>query len=117
MEHYKHINVELLNEVVDGSKELIRDLAEMFFNQAPIFSLQLDELNSKKDFVALGKLAHKIKGSVSTLGMDKIASKMKELETIAKQGLDQEKYPELIQYFKTTSKDAMVELNDLLKRL
>jgi HPt (histidine-containing phosphotransfer) domain-containing protein len=117
MSTYKHINTDLLNEVADGSVELIQDLAEMFFKQAPVFSQQLDELYKNKDFTALGKLAHKIKGSVSTLGMDKLAKHMKDLENLSKQGIEQEKYPEMIENYKTISSEAIIELNDLLKRL
>jgi HPt (histidine-containing phosphotransfer) domain-containing protein len=107
----------LLNEVADGSVELIQDLAEIFFKQASIFSQQLDELYKNKDFTALGKLAHKIKGSVSTLGMDKLADNMKELENLAKLGIKQEEYPEMIENYKTISGEAVIELNELLKRL
>lgn len=114
MKDFKHINMQLLNEVSDGSTELISDLANMFILQSPGFESQLTELYSKNDFEALGKLAHKIKGSVSTLGLSKIAAKMKELELDAKQGINTHKYQELINYYKTNSKEAINELKDLL---
>lgn len=117
MQTYKHINIDLINEVAAGSKELIKDLAEMFFNQAPRFAKQLDELYSSKNYLELGKLAHKIKGSVSTLGITELASNMKELEYIAKQGIKEEIYPELINSYKEISTKAIEELKDLIKRL
>lgn len=117
MKKYKHINVELLLEISDGNKELITDLADMYLTQAPKFEQQLDELYQNNDFESLGKLAHKIKGSVSTLGMKDLAAMLKELETDAKQGVNQENFPELINYYKITSKEATNELNELLKEL
>lgn len=117
MGYYKHINTDLINEVAAGSSELINDLAQMFFKQAPVFASQLDELYNSKSFMELGKLAHKIKGSVSTLGMTELASNMKELENIAKQGINQELYPDLINSYKEISSKAIEELKDLLKRL
>jgi HPt (histidine-containing phosphotransfer) domain-containing protein len=116
MPEYKHINTSVLNEVASGSRELLGDLVKMFANQVPIFTQQLEVLKQNKDYSSLSKLAHKIKGSVSTLGITDLSIKMKELENEATIGLNTKKINELIESFKVTSDKAILELNDLLNK-
>lgn len=115
MQSYLYIDIAQINLISDGSKELISDLALMFKSQAPAFAKQFDELYSSKDFLALGKLAHKVKGSVSTIGITKLIESMEQLERIAKKGVNKEKYPALIDEFKTVSQKALNELNHYLE--
>jgi len=117
MEGYKLVNIDQLNEMAEGSNELIHDLINMFFKQVPVFSEELDELYKKGDFLALGKLAHKIKGSVSMMGITELADYMKELESLAKENTQVEKYPELIKKYNTISAEAVEELKDIINRL
>ncbi|MDD4385098.1 MAG: Hpt domain-containing protein [Bacteroidales bacterium] len=115
MQSYSHIDIAQINLISDGNKELISDLVLMFENQIPIFAKQLDELYASNDFLALGKLAHKIKGSVSIVGITLLANSMKKLEYIAKEGVSQEKYPMLIDEFKTISLKALNELKNYIE--
>jgi HPt (histidine-containing phosphotransfer) domain-containing protein len=117
MDSYKHVNIDQLNEMTEGSNELIHDLIYMFMKQVPIFSEQLDTLYHKGEYLELGKLAHKIKGSVSTMGIADLANNMKELETLAKGSQHAEKYPELINKYKTISAEAIEELKDIINRI
>jgi len=114
MRDYKVVNVNQLNEMAAGSRELVEDLVRIFSNQVSDFSVQLDSLNKNGDYVALGKLAHKIKGSVSMIGITELADYMKELETLAKESKQVEKYPDLISKYKTMSAEAIIELKDIL---
>ncbi len=114
---YKYVSWDVINEVSDGNEELIFDLVNMFFKQIPIYSEQLNTLYTSNDFNALGKLAHKIKGSVSLLGIAELAKAMKELEVLTIEGREQHKYPQYIELFNTISEKATVELNDILNRI
>ncbi|MDD2196046.1 MAG: Hpt domain-containing protein [Bacteroidales bacterium] len=115
MQSYSYIDIDQINLISDGNKELVSDLALMFTNQAPAFAKQFDELYSSKDFLALSKLAHKVKGSVSTIGITRLVESMKELELIAKEGINEEKYSVLIDEFKVVSQKALNELNHYLE--
>ena len=109
--------MEYLEEISEGNQDLACDLIEMFIKQIPIFAEQLDTLYSKGDYILLGKLAHKIKSSVAMMGISELATDMKTLEYIAKEGKDVEKYPIYISKFKTISSEAVNELNDILIKL
>lgn len=117
MKNFKHINMEYLDEISEGNQDLACDLIEMFIKQVPIFTEQLDTLYSNGDYVLLGKLAHKIKSSVSMMGISELASDMKNLEFIAKEGKEVEMYPIYIAKFKRITSEAVIELNDILIKL
>lgn len=117
MNDYKFVSLDQINELTDGSPELIHDLISMFLKQVPVFAEQLDTLYKNGEYIALGKLAHKIKGSVSILGISELASYMKELENLACENSQAEKYPELILKYKTISTEAVKELKDIINRL
>lgn len=117
MDNFKHINLDYLNEMSDGSQDLVRDLINMFIKQVPVFSEQLDVCYKNGDYVSLGKLAHKIKSSVAMMGIMELTSDMKTLEMIAKDGIDVEKYSVYISKFKEISSEAVNELNNILIKL
>lgn len=117
MTNYKYVSWDLINEVSDGNEELIIDLVNMFNQQVPVYSEKLSHLNATKDYVALGKLAHKIKGSVSLLGIATLVKGMKELEVLAIEGKETYRYCEYIDLFNTTCAKASIELNDILNRI
>jgi HPt (histidine-containing phosphotransfer) domain-containing protein len=117
MENFKHINLDYLNEMSDGSDDLVRDLINIFIKQVPVFTEQLDSYYQSGDYYSLGKLAHKIKSSVAMMGINELKTDMKTLEHFAKEGKNAEKYPVLISKFKVISKESIVELNNILIKL
>lgn len=117
MKSIKHVNVDFINEMSDGSDELIRDLVNIFIKQVPVFSEQLDFFYEKGDYLSLSRLAHKIKGSAAMMGIEELSKDMKTLENIAKDSKEIEKYPTFISKFKLISTEAIVELNDMLTTL
>jgi HPt (histidine-containing phosphotransfer) domain-containing protein len=117
MKTFKHINLDYLDEMSDGSEDLKCDLIGMFIKQVPIFSEQLDRLYENGDFYSLGKLAHKIKSSVAMMGIDELTTDMKLLERFATEGKEVEKFPVFISKFKEISNEAVTELNTILINL
>jgi len=113
---YQHIDINVIDEVFCGNNDLINDLLQIFARQVPSFAEQLDNLYLGKDFVALSKLAHKIKGSASTLGISELANTMKKLENSAMNEDENNNSKELISTFKTISQQAILELTEFIKR-
>ncbi|MGE0079257.1 MAG: Hpt domain-containing protein [Bacteroidales bacterium] len=117
MSGYKHVNLDVLKEISEGSSDLMRDLIFLFISQIPVFSEQLDFYYKNEDFTSLGKLAHKIKSSVAMMGISELSSDMKKLELLAQDKKDTQKYPEFIERFKRISTEAVSELNDILQSI
>lgn len=115
MREYNHIDIEQLKLVSDGNNQLLTDLVMMYQTQSVIFSQQFDELVHKKDFQAIGKLAHKVKGSVSTVGITALANEMKEFESNISTNLNEQSCLKLIEKFNTISRLAIEELNHYVK--
>ncbi len=70
-----------------------------------------------KNYIGLAKLAHKIKGSLSTIGITMLAAHMKELELLAREGKNPELYQNYIVKYRTISDEAIVELKKHLKQI
>ena len=113
MQTYKHVNIDLLKEVTAGSTDLLSSLVEMFKSQSTVFSAQLQEYLNNNEFTLLAKLAHKIKGSLLTLGITELAARMKTLEQAADNQNIENNIQELINEYKRVSQEAIVELNKI----
>lgn len=80
-----------------GSNEMIIEMVELFIEQIPEFTDGLQSLLKDSNYSELGALAHKAKSSVAVMGMNQTADLLKQLETDAKVGSNQETYPSLVQ--------------------
>jgi len=106
-----------LRSMSGDSVELIQEMIEIFTGQVEEFKVELQELLDRKDYEALGKLAHKAKSSVAIMGMDDLAKDLKELELLAKNGKKQEKYKVYIDRFKSDCTEAVQELESFKKSI
>ena len=96
---FTYANLGYLESMSMGSDEMVNEMIQIFLDQIPEFTEGLADLLNQKDFIALGALAHKAKSSVAVMGMDDLASKLKDLELKAKAGEDQASYPALVDEF------------------
>lgn len=111
------VNVTYLEEVCGDSKELIREMVDIFIEQVPEFYTDMQSLYNNKKYHDLGLLAHKAKSSIAIMGMDKLAVKLKELELIAKAGEKTEQYSAYIDEFYTETEKAIKELENYINNL
>jgi len=114
---FKKVNVEYLNEVCDNSPGLIREMIDIFRSQVVEFKDEMERLFSAGEYYDLGLLAHKAKSSVSIMGMEDLALRLKELEKKAKEGVETEKYRDYIDNFDKQTRQAVGELDSYLETL
>ena len=112
-DHFQMINLDYLNEISDGNNDLLRDLVEMFFEQIPEYQKLLTDLYDKKDWINLGRVAHKAKSAILMVGMNDLAQKLKKLEENAKEGKNINEYQEIIAKFVRESDIALQELLEI----
>lgn len=112
---FKVIDLSYLHEISDGSNDLINDLVGMFFEQIPEYQQLLNDLYLKKDWINLGKTAHKAKSAILMVGMQELAGKLKILEENAKEGKNINEYQEIITKFVKESNAAIKELQEIRK--
>lgn len=113
---YKFINTEYLDSVSGGDPEIIRDIVTMFRDQSIEISVDMKLHLASKNYKSLGALAHKAKSSVEIMGMKDLGSMLRKLEHQAKQGIEPEFYESYITRFKTETTEAVIELEDLIKK-
>lgn len=111
------VNVTYLEEVCGGSKEVIREMVDIFLEQIPEFYSEMKTLLDNKQYYDLGLLAHKAKSSVAIMGMDKLALRLKELELIAKAGDKTVKYNIYVEEFYSETEKAVEELNSYINNM
>lgn len=117
MGEYKYIDISYLIETSDGDAELMKEMINIFFDQIEEFTDGLTTLYSDKKYSELGKMAHKAKSSIAIMGMESLALELKRLENNAKDEIEVETYPGIIQKFVTEVEEAKKELSDFIEQL
>lgn len=113
----RHVNLNFLREISEGSNDLMRDLISMFINQVPTFSEQMDVYLKNEDYSTLAKLAHKIKNSVAMMGIEELTNDMKKLETLCNTKPNFKEIESVVNRFKSISAEASDELRMILETL
>jgi HPt (histidine-containing phosphotransfer) domain-containing protein len=98
--------------MTDGNNDLILEIIDIFVVQVEEFWVEMQDLNDKKDYDSLGKLAHKAKTSVAIMGMDTMSKKLKELEIWCQEEKNPEFYQEIISNFKS---ECLIVIKELIE--
>lgn len=102
-----------LKNMSAGNKELVIEMIGIFKQQVEEFVVEMTQLNDNKQYIELGKLAHKAKSSISIMGLNELAIELKNFENDAKAGIGTEKYPAFIAHFREETSEAVVELDEV----
>lgn len=113
----KYVDLSYLENMSGGSKELIKEMVEIFVAQIPEFILDMKNFLEKKDYQSLGLLAHKAKSSVAIMGMEELAQDLKDFELLAKDEQGIEKYPLFIDRFEKDCYKAIEELHKIVNEI
>ncbi len=93
-----------------GDSKFIREMISLFREQIDEYKSIMPELLENKDYDGLSKIAHKAKSSVAVMGMTQVADLLKELEILANDKREVERYKVLITHFLEQSELAITEL-------
>jgi len=85
-----------LQQMTGNDSEMMKEMIELFLNQLNEMRADMELLVTNKNWFELSRLAHKIKSSALVMGVEQMANDMKELELLAKEGKNVEKYPEYV---------------------
>jgi len=73
-------------EVVDGDKDLLKEIADLFLENLPDSMAQIREAITNSDSNALDKAAHSLKGSVGNFSTEHVFELAYRLELMGKEG-------------------------------
>jgi len=112
MERQEHIiDLTYVKDMAGGSMDLVREMINIFIAQIPEFLEEMRSCHKKEDWYRLGLIAHKAKSSVAVMGMEQQAMDLKELESLAKEAKDTDRYKTMIDKFEDHCNQAIEELN------
>jgi len=111
------IDLSYLREMSGGNKELILEMISIFNSQANEFGNEMDQLLKSNQYELLGKLAHKAKSSVSIMGLEDLAQRLKDLENFTREGKNKGSYASMVDNFKQETTEAIKELNLVAQNL
>jgi len=92
-------------------------MIQIFNEQVPDFITNMEKHLADKNYIDLGKEAHKAKSSVIIVGMNGLGDKMKDLQLLTEQNEGIDKYPEIVSEFKTMCLAAVEELATYAEQL
>jgi PAS domain S-box-containing protein len=78
------IDFSYLEKVSGNNKEFIREIADAFIKSIPTSIEELDKNSETEDWIELARVAHKIKPSITLLGVHSLKNKIVKLEEEAK---------------------------------
>ena len=78
------IDLTYLNDVAGGSSEFMVEMIDMFLDQTPDYFTQIDQSINQGDWSKVADIAHKIKPTLSFMGVDFAKNDMAEIERKAR---------------------------------
>jgi len=99
--------------MTDGDSILIKEMIDIFAKQVIEYTGQMKDLYEHSNWHELSRLAHKAKSSLAIMGMKEMSGKMKELEILARDGKQVNRYPQYIDEFINECHAAVEELNSI----
>jgi HPt (histidine-containing phosphotransfer) domain-containing protein len=104
------LDLSYLKSVASGSKEFMIDIIELFLNQIPDYFEQLDQYIKEENWHFVGELAHKIKPSLTFMGVNSAMENMAEIENNARNLQNLETIPTAFKPLKDMSALLFVKL-------
>ncbi|MAX81055.1 MAG: hypothetical protein CL843_12890 [Crocinitomicaceae bacterium] len=110
----KLYSLDFVREMAGGNEEFVKQLLELFVQTVPESVDLINKHYANNDFDALGKEAHKLKSTISTVQIPSFIDKIKEMEEIGKTGTGLERLPVLMEEFNATIPKAVEQVKEEL---
>jgi len=112
-----YTDLSYLKEITGGESSIVIEMVEMFLDQVDEFKVNMNQYLNDKNWVDLGKEAHKAKSSVLIVGMEDLGKNLKKLQLLTEEEKEVETYPDYVRMFMEQCDAATIELRDELKKL
>jgi HPt (histidine-containing phosphotransfer) domain-containing protein len=112
-----YTDLSYLKEITGGEKSIVVEMVEMFIAQVDEFKANMTQYLNDKNWVDLGKEAHKAKSSVLIVGMEELGKNLKKLQLLTEEEKDIDTYPDYVKMFLEQCDAAVIELQEELNNL
>lgn len=111
----KHTDLTYLKEISNGSDTFITEMLTIYLKEMPDALSRIEMHLQNKDWKLLHAVLHKIKPSISFVGLKEIEGILREAEEYAATETNLDKLPDMIVKIIAISNEAMKELREELK--
>jgi len=107
-------DLKYLQQMTGNDTAAIKEMIGLYLNELTEMRSDVAYLMDCKNWSELSRLADKIKSSALIMGIEQMADEMKELELLAVEGKNTEKYPDYVERLNATIDLIRVELEPYL---
>ncbi len=104
-----------LKSICDGEREFMREMIETFVDTTPATLDSMRKWVEEKQWSDIGKSAHRIKPSITFMGINSFKESIKELERYGKDEINTNEIPGLVSELTETCQQAFKELKEVLE--
>lgn len=108
----KLMNLDFLSKTVNGNKKVILDIMNVFLEQLPGDMLSINDAVKKSDPLAVKRQCHKMKSSVSIMGMQVFVNLLDEMEELGDNASDMVLIEKLNIQINDLAQQAIQEVNE-----
>ncbi len=94
------INLSYLEDITGGDKAVILEMLDLFIQDIPKHTTNLESFHQEGNLEDLAKEAHMLKPTVHYVGLFQMHEDLKEIETLAKNNGDRKRISELMESIK-----------------
>lgn len=116
-EEEKVTDLSYLTSVCDGDKVFMRDMIETFISNTPSAINEIKKLINKSDWSKVGDVAHKLKPSITFMGIESLKPVVKKIEDYGRENYKTDEIPALVNILSNQCETAFSELRQALKNL
>ncbi|MBX9850341.1 MAG: PAS domain S-box protein [Cytophagaceae bacterium] len=113
----KKINLDYLKDASADNKAFIEEMIAIFLKQTPAYLKDLEGLLVKQNWTDFRKVMHKLKPTVSMMGIKEGEAYVKEIESIVKGNPQTEELIKLLNNLANVCNEAFIELQEELNLL
>src|SRR6476620_10243130 len=112
----KHIDLEYLKQISNGSSEFIFQMITVFTEEIPLEIAGMQKHVQNKDWKSLRAVAHKMKPSYSFMGVQQLEEMVSDLEEYSGSETHLEELPELVSKISSITEEVILELQEEKKK-
>ncbi|MBL6449987.1 response regulator [Fulvivirga sp. 29W222] len=106
-----------LSNVCDGDKVFMRDMIETFISNTPSAVNEMQKQVTKMEWRKVGDVAHKLKPSITFMGIESLKPVVKKIEDYGKESYKTDEIPSLVDILSQKCQIAYMELRYTLENL
>ena len=108
-------NLKYLKSICDGDTKFMKDMIETFISNTPATINEMQNWSDKADWEIVGQLAHKMKPSITFVGLEQAKTIVKEIEESGKNNIHTDKIPSKINQLGELCQKAFKELKKAIE--